>query len=321
MTMPTDTITADSISLRTTDGSAVTATATARGTRLYTFCRYALAGWMMLYGFAKVFGVQFITPPSVADMPLGQVRDLMLAWYFYGSEPTYAAVIALAEIVAAVLLLFRRTALAGALMMIGLLLNILLLDVFYAITGPIPSVLIMLGMCAYILSWHRDALMGVLRGAAAAVYGRERRSSGAARTAAAWLLRAALVVLPAYAAWQGRRDRARPLPLEGRWAVRSAEGATGASATSPLAAAETIYFERWHGPTAVFRHGDTFIRAAYTADAAAHTLRIRQDDPLRPSYGGALLFEGRYARTGDRVVLDGTAAGAPLRLELAPAPR
>ncbi|HET7234081.1 MAG TPA: hypothetical protein VFJ16_28975 [Longimicrobium sp.] len=321
MTVPMDAIAADGITRQGEDSASITATAPARGTRPYTFCRYALAGWMMPYGFAKVFGVQFITPPSVADMPLGQVRDVMLAWYFYGSEPAYTAVIALAEIAAAALLLFRRTALAGALMMLGLLLNILLVDVFYAITGPIVSVLIMLGMCAYILSWHRDALIGVLRGAAEGVYGREPRRFGVARTAAVWLLRAGTVALPATAMWRLRQQRDAPLPLEGRWTVRSAREAKGDSGSSPLAHTESIYFERWHGPVAVFRHGETFHRASYTADTVTHTLRIREDDPLRKTIDGPLLFDGHYTRTGDGLLLDGTAAGTPLRLELVPTSR
>jgi hypothetical protein len=153
------------------------------------------------------------------------------------------------------------------------------------------------------------------------VYGHGGATYGRRRHAAVWLLRAAVVAVPAFQAWTLSRARFSPFPLEGTWRVRSIQRTADVPATpSPLDAAETIYFERWSNEavTAVLRRGDVFLRTNVSADPRRRLLAIdemaRNGMPLKP------LFRGSYAERGDQLVLAGTAGGAPLRIELTRAP-
>lgn len=292
-----------------------------RGTRLYTFCRYATAAWMILYGFAKVFGLQFGTTPSIGDMPLRLVGGQQLAWAFFGYSSVYATLIALAEIAGGALLLWRRTTLAGALVLLPVMLNVLVLDVFYGIDAFVV-VLLLLGMIVYILGRHAPALLDVLRAAPEQVYGRQPPVAGAARSAATWLLRAAVVAIPIYATWAARGERTRPFALRGTWSVARRERPAGQpSRVSPLDFARTVYIERWGDDDvrAVLRSGESFVNTELRFDSIARTVRLGEPDRAR---GGWIpLFSGTYARSAGGLVLQGTAGGAPLRLELAPARR
>lgn len=301
---------------------AIPAAAAGRRTRLYTFCRYATAFIIIFYGFAKVFKLQFVVTPSTADTPLRLVYGQGLAWYFFGYSSAYAALITLAEIGGGALLLWRRTTLAGALLLLPLMLNVLMLDLAFQISA-IGIALLLLAMIFYILSWHTPALLTLLRTAPDHVYGCARSTSGAAGTAATWLLRAAVVAIPAYVTWAGHAERIRPVPLEGTWSVARKERPAGEPARmSHLDFARSIYIENWGEavPRAVLRDGDTFTQTQFVVDSAAHAVRIAEIDRFRPG-SGKPLFEGTYTRAADHVILSGNAGGAPLRLELVPVRR
>ena len=71
---------------------------------------------MLLYGFAKLFPEQ-MQPPSLAVLnePVGQISPMTLLWTMIGSSPGYEMVCGFAEVAGGLLLLYRRTALFGAL--------------------------------------------------------------------------------------------------------------------------------------------------------------------------------------------------------------
>ncbi|WP_375446798.1 hypothetical protein [uncultured Fibrella sp.] len=95
--------------------------------------RYWLALSISTYGFAKILKTQFQTPGSRLDMPLGEVNGFGLTWYYFGYSYTLAVIIALFQIGGSILLLYRRTTLLGAIILLPVMVNIVLINLFYSI--------------------------------------------------------------------------------------------------------------------------------------------------------------------------------------------
>jgi hypothetical protein len=53
-----------------------------------------------------------------------------LTWFYYGYSRTYSVILGLTQVSGGALLLFRKTALHGALAMLPVIVNILLIDIF-----------------------------------------------------------------------------------------------------------------------------------------------------------------------------------------------
>ncbi len=94
--------------------------------------RLTLVFTLLGYGFDKVFPLQ-MPPPMLAVLnePLGQSSPMTLLWTTLGLNPVYETVCGLAEVSAGILLLFRRTALAGGLLAGFVLSNVLLYNFFF----------------------------------------------------------------------------------------------------------------------------------------------------------------------------------------------
>jgi hypothetical protein len=103
---------------------------------LYAWLRFIIrlmVGVSMLwYGFDKVFPIQ-MQPPTlgVLNEPFGQVSPFSLLWSMLGAMPAYEMICGWAEVIAGVLLLVRKTALAGALLTAFIMTNVLLYNLFY----------------------------------------------------------------------------------------------------------------------------------------------------------------------------------------------
>ena len=94
--------------------------------------RLSLAAGMLVYGVMKVFPFQ-IPPPSLAILnePLGSVSPLTLLWSTLGFSLLYQRLCGCVEVLSALLLLWRRTALAGTLLALVVISNIVLFDFFF----------------------------------------------------------------------------------------------------------------------------------------------------------------------------------------------
>ncbi|GAB2578122.1 hypothetical protein [Spirosoma areae] len=95
--------------------------------------RYWLALSISSYGFAKILKTQFQTPAYLLDMPLGSVDGMSLTWYYFGYSYLLAVSIALFQIGGSILLLYRRTTLLGAMILLPVMVNIVLINLFYKI--------------------------------------------------------------------------------------------------------------------------------------------------------------------------------------------
>lgn len=281
-----------------------------RKTRLYTFCRYFVAYFMCVYGFAKIFLLQFYVPESTLDMPLAEVTGQNLVWAFFGHSDAYRWVIALGEITGGVLLLFRRTTLLGAVLLVPMLANIIVIDVIFGISAYV-TVGILTAMVGVIVHAHWPELRRVFWETQSSVYGTAAASVSRRRRLATWAVRVAVVLVPLATAYEGRPQAHPRTAIDGKWRVDSIARPAGIPATrAMLDSAEVIYFEPEFGPRSVFRHGDSFVPTYFSIDEASHALRI-QDRSRRQ-----VQFDGRYSLAGDSLRLTGTSKGRPVELLL-----
>jgi len=122
--------------------------------RFAVFCRIALAASFIPAGYIKIIGERFATGlPS--NNPLGHYFD---ALYQTGYYYTF---IGIAQIITAILLLFRKTALLGALMYFPLIVNICVLTYATRFDGT-RGVTMMLLASLFLLVWNYDRLKHIL---------------------------------------------------------------------------------------------------------------------------------------------------------------
>ncbi len=99
---------------------------------LWVGARIFLAGVMFGYGFAKVVKTQFSEPPFLMLLrPLGDMSPLNLIWTFMGYSTAYTVFAGAGEVLGGVLLCFRRTATLGALVVIGVMANVTMMNFCY----------------------------------------------------------------------------------------------------------------------------------------------------------------------------------------------
>jgi uncharacterized membrane protein YphA (DoxX/SURF4 family) len=104
------------------------------------FLRLGLAVTMVVYGFSKVWVRQF--PPLdewTAFQSYGDSSPMGLLWRFMGHSPTYERFTGFAEVLAGVLLATRRTATPGALVMVAVMANVVMLNFCFDVPVKLAS--------------------------------------------------------------------------------------------------------------------------------------------------------------------------------------
>ena len=99
---------------------------------LLILLRYYLAFFMIGYGFAKVIRMQF--PSLTTDRLLqtyGESSPMGLLWTFMGYSTVYNIFTGLGEVIGGAFLLFKRTRLIGALVVIAIMSNVVMLNFTY----------------------------------------------------------------------------------------------------------------------------------------------------------------------------------------------
>jgi hypothetical protein len=133
---------------------------------LRVYIRFSLAGAMIVYGAYKVIPSQFGLPlPSDLVQPIGEGSPMWLLWSFMGSSASYIIFTGAAEMLGGLLLVARRTTLLGALVCIGVMSNVVMLNLSYDVPVKLFSshLLLMavllvipdLGRLASLLVWNR----------------------------------------------------------------------------------------------------------------------------------------------------------------------
>ncbi len=286
--------------------------------------RYSLAQAMLSYGLAKIFRLQFgDLSPFELRTTVGEISPMGLLWRFMGYSEPYTVFGGLCEAIPGVLLLWRRTATIGAVMVIAVMTNVVMLNFSYDVSVKLYSVqlLIMAGLIA--LPDARRLLAAALGHATAAVPPRARMSPSRERVRL--LAKAVFVVGVAVALYPTSDGRNTPSDVFGSWVVDTltADGVEHPPLATDPVRWQTVVFS--NARMAIWRvSGDrdpqvTATRGSYPyqLDTANHTIQVTIDAARK------LEETWHYARLApDRLVIDGVHLGASLHVTLhaAPAP-
>jgi hypothetical protein len=120
---------------------------------LLLYIRYYLAFTMLDYGMNKVIPVQGgVISASVLEKPLGMMDAAMLQWKFLAYSNSYRIFTGLGEVVGALLILWRRTATLGAMLLVAVLSVVVMLNFCFAIGVKISSLHYL--FIAFLIIWN-----------------------------------------------------------------------------------------------------------------------------------------------------------------------
>ena len=114
--------------------------------------RYGVAFDLASFGWEKICHLQLVMPQSKLDLPYSSFSPSDLFWYFFSHSYLFGCIIAGFQITGAMLLLFRRTRLLGVFVLLPVLANILLMDIFYQIGDSVVvhASIMMLGVLYFL---------------------------------------------------------------------------------------------------------------------------------------------------------------------------
>ncbi len=101
--------------------------------------RYYLGSAMIGYGLAKVFMMQFQLNEARLTQTYGESSPMGLLWTFMGYSYAYNLFTGFAEVLGGVLVMFRRTATTGALLLVAILSNVVVLNFTYDVPVKLYS--------------------------------------------------------------------------------------------------------------------------------------------------------------------------------------
>jgi hypothetical protein len=134
------------------------------------YLRYTLAIVILGYGIDKVIPVQMPHPRTVDMIRLfGNQSKEDLLWKFMGVSPGYMMFTGSCEIIAAILLFSRRTAVFGYLFILGVLTNVLALNWFYNISVKFFSSLLWLYALYLLVPWLSNIVQFFFSGVPATI--------------------------------------------------------------------------------------------------------------------------------------------------------
>ncbi|MGB6945937.1 MAG: hypothetical protein WBE37_26290, partial [Bryobacteraceae bacterium] len=127
---------------------------------VYLLVRYSLSIGMFYYGVAKVIGHQGIPQPAPIDWirPLGEISSGQLMWTWLGYSPSFQVFAGINELLGAILLLFRRTTLLAALLILPVMVYVTVLDTTFHV-GPRATAALFAMTAFYLVvtEWRRLA--------------------------------------------------------------------------------------------------------------------------------------------------------------------
>ena len=126
---------------------------------------YSLAAGISSYGFAKILGGQ-MGPPGlqIQDAKISDLTNAWLTFYYFGSSRPFTMIIAAIEIIGPLLLLFRRTFLLGAVILLPAMVAILLLNICYDIgSGALANSAFYSTGLAYLILLHWEKVREFFR--------------------------------------------------------------------------------------------------------------------------------------------------------------
>ncbi|WP_298423705.1 DoxX family membrane protein [uncultured Kordia sp.] len=94
--------------------------------------RWYLVFYMISYGWSKLTLSQFgVHDSSILEQPIKDIDSFYVAWHLYGRSTFFNISTGIIEIIGGILLIFNRTVLIGALIVLSILAQILIIDIAF----------------------------------------------------------------------------------------------------------------------------------------------------------------------------------------------
>lgn len=274
--------------------------------------RYGIALDLAMFGFQKLFRLQFVVPMAMQDQPGSRLTGEELTWTYFGHSYAFACAIGLFQIVGSVLLLYRRTKLIGVFTLLPVMVNICLLNIFYGFEAGevVHAVVLLLGLL-YLLfeEYPRLAAFFLARPAPSVLSFRGRGLQNIVRLSVLFLP----VVLISSFHFPGKDP-----VLGGRYAVsriwiNEVDILPGDCSDSVM---ERVYFDRG-GQCTVFYHGGEKMRLGnFVYDPNSSLVRVSWYYPA----GSNDTLTARVRVFPGGIGLDGRMGNWPIRMQLARKP-
>jgi uncharacterized membrane protein YphA (DoxX/SURF4 family) len=283
--------------------------------------RFALAAALFEYGMTKVIPTQF--PAPSLETLVTRVGDLTLSallWTSIGASPVYEIFTGCVEVLAGVLLLLPRTTILGALLGLGAMTQVFVLNMTYDIGLKLVSFHLMV-LAAFLLAPDARRLADLFvrdRPVARSSHPPLARTPRGARRALAAQLALGAYLLGMYAYinvtfWQVGGGGAPKSALYGIWTV---ESLSVDGQIRPPALNE--YDRRWRlvifdrpGRMVFQRTDDSLARYGASIDEDGRTITLTKGDSR--TWRSAFTFD---RLSGDRLVLEGHMDGRAIAMQL-----
>ena len=272
--------------------------------------RYFLCSVMLGYGVAKLVESGQFPEPSLGrlDQTYGDSSPMGLLWTFMGHSQAYTMFGGIAECAGGLLLLSRRTTVVGALVLVGVMTNVVMLNFCYDVPVKLYSSLLLLCAVLILLPHARRVGAALLGYAVPEVAPRPR---GRARDERVRLVaKIVFVACLAFGAYGQFSERTMPPrnALHGTWVVEtfSADGVEQAPLLTDKARWRKVIVTEW----SVQMRTMTDERLRFQGpkvDPAARTITFVKDKTE------VVLL---YQRADKRLVLDGEFEGRKLHVTL-----
>jgi hypothetical protein len=185
---------------------------------LRTLVRYYIAMFAISYGVIKIFALQMGFPTlSQMSTTLGDFLPMRFSWMFIGFSTKYQVFSGLAETVAGLLLLYRRTATIGLLIATGAFLNVVMINMSYDVPVKLFAAHLLFA-CLFLLAWDAKRLFTflVLNKAAGPSTSFEPQYRWGWLRIVGWAVKAvllyAILVPPTKRAWGSFQQNRHPAP-------------------------------------------------------------------------------------------------------------
>jgi hypothetical protein len=95
--------------------------------------RLSVAMDVSMFGWQKIFHMQFNLPLAMLDEPFSSFSGEWLTWAYFGRSYEFIVFVGVSQIIGSAMLLFNRTKLLGTIVLFPILINIIAIDFFYSL--------------------------------------------------------------------------------------------------------------------------------------------------------------------------------------------
>jgi hypothetical protein len=120
---------------------------------------FAIAFHFSKWGLLKILRLHMTTSLGLMEMPMNMVSGEKQLSHFFGQSYEIVCIIGLAEISGAVFILFRKTRLLGAIILLCLSANIIIIDILYKVQHPLPEAITLFVGVLFVLFQDKEKVI------------------------------------------------------------------------------------------------------------------------------------------------------------------